>query len=135
MKKILIADDSYGWREFHITNLKEIFLELEIDDYKLDIANSAKEGYEFIMQNNNSPYDLVITDLQMEEDFSPKYAGEWLIEQIKTFNKYFNTKIIICSGCYNIKQIAESYSADYIPKRVAVANINNYKDKIIEYMS
>ena len=106
MKKILIADDSYGWREFHITNLKEIFLELEIDDYKLDIANSAKEGYEFIMQNNNSPYDLVITDLQMEEDFSPKYAGEWLI-----------------------------YSADYIPKRVAVANINNYKDKIIEYMS
>ena len=36
----------------------------------------------------NAPYeriDIIITDLQMENDFEPKYAGEWFIEQIKTF--------------------------------------------------
>ena len=86
------------------------------------------------MQNHDNPYDLIITDLQMEEDFAPKYAGEWLCEQIKTFNKYFNTKIIICSGCYNIRQIAENCGTDYIPKRTAVTNINDYKSKIIDYL-
>ena len=82
-------------------------------------------------KNHDSPYDLIISDLQMEEDFEPKYAGEWFIEQVRTFSKYFNTKIIICSGCYNIKQIAETLHTDYIPKRIAVSDINGYKDSII----
>lgn len=134
MKKILIVDDSPAWRVFHKNNLDEVFIELDSTDYKLDLAASGKEGYDFVMQNHDNPYDIIISDLQMEEDFAPKYAGEWFVEQVKTFNKYFNTKIIVCSGCYNIKQIAESLSTDYIPKRVAVSDINSYKDKIINYL-
>ncbi len=135
MKKILVVDDSPAWRVFHKTNLEEVFIELNDENYNIDIASSGKEGYDFVIQNNNSPYDLIISDLQMEEDFSPKYAGEWFIEQISTFNNYFKTKIIICSGCYNIKHIAQSLNTDYIPKRIAVSDINQYKDLIINLLS
>ena len=136
MKKILIVDDSPAWRVFHKNNIEEALnFESDITDYKIDIALSAREGYDFVMQNHDNPYDLIITDLQMEEDFAPKYAGEWFVEQIKTFNKYFNAKIIISSGCYNIKQIAENFCVDYIPKRSAVADINGYKERIISSLS
>lgn len=137
MKKILAVDDSPAWRAFHKTNIEEIFIELDIkeEDYILDIAENAKQGYDFIMQNNESPYDIIITDLQMESDFEPKLAGEWLAEQVKTFDKYFNTKIILCSGMYNIKHIAERLNIDAIPKRLAVSDINQYKDLIINYLN
>jgi CheY-like chemotaxis protein len=133
MKKILVVDDSPAWHGFHKKFLEEVFIELETaeEDYKLDFAVSGKDGYNYIMQNNDSPYDLIISDLQMEEDYSPKYAGEWFVEQVKTFSNYFNTKIVICSGCYNIKHIAQELSVFYIPKRVAVNDVNEYKDLVI----
>ena len=132
MIKVLIVDDSYSWREFHKNSLDEIFIELPEDDYQIDLAENARDGYSAIIQNCSFPYELVITDLQMEEDFTPKYAGEWLIEQIKTFKSYTKTSIIISSGCYNIKQIAENLGTNYIPKRVAVTDLNQYKEKIIK---
>lgn len=132
MIKVLIVDDSYSWREFHKNALDEIFIELSEDDYQIDLAENAKDGYTAVMQNNSSPYNLIISDLQMEEDFAPKYAGEWFVEQIKTFKSHMNTRIIISSGCYNIKQIAENLETYYIPKRVAVTDLNQYKEKIID---
>ena len=47
----------------------------------------------------------------MENDFEPKYAGEWFVEQIKTFKAYINTKIVIISAAYNIAHIAEATGA------------------------
>lgn len=134
MIKILIVDDSLSWRNFHKNALGEIFIEINCDDYIIDTASCAKEGYDLIMQNNDIPYNLIISDLQMEEDFQPKYAGEWFVEQIKTFKSYSSANVIISSGCYNIKQTAENLSADYIPKRIAVTDINAYKSKIISYL-
>ena len=130
MKKILAVDDSPSWIGFHINYIEELFIEFKSEEYILDTAFSAKEGYDYIMQNNDNPYDLIITDMQMEEDYVPKYAGEWFIEQVKTFKNYVNTKIVICSGTYNIKQIAENYSVEYILKSLAVTDINYYKDTI-----
>ena len=80
MKRVLAVDDSPAWRAFHKRNIEEIFIELEIaeEDYKLDIAESARQGYDLVMQNNDTPYDVIITDLQMESDFEPLLAGEWL---------------------------------------------------------
>lgn len=137
MKRVLAVDDSPAWRAFHKRNIEEIFIELGIaeEDYKLDIAESARQGYDLVMQNNDTPYDVIITDLQMESDFEPLLAGEWLTEQIKTFDKYFNAKIILCSGMYNIKHVAQNHSVDYIPKRVAVADINEYKDLVLGYLN
>ena len=84
------------------------------------------------MENNDKPFDIIISDLQMENDFEPKYAGEWFVEQVKTFKSYINTRVIISSGCYNIRQIAENLNTNYIPKRVAVTDINQYKETVIK---
>ena len=130
--QVLIVDDSYSWQEFHKNAIEEIFIELNITDYKIDIANWAREGYDFVMQNNLTPYNLIITDLQMEDDFSPQYAGEWLVSQIKTFKSHINSMVVISSGAYNIKQIAENLEVSYIPKRIAVTDINKYKSEIIK---
>jgi YesN/AraC family two-component response regulator len=132
--KILIVDDSTSWREFHKNAIEEIFIELDIEEYEIELASSARQGYDCLMFNNENPYNLIITDLQMEEDFEPKYAGEWFVEQIQTFKNYINTKIVISSGCYNIKQIAESLGTNFIPKRVAVSDINKYKSDIIQLL-
>lgn len=129
--KVLIVDDSYSWQEFHKNALEEIFIELNITNFKIDTASWAREGYDFIMQNEKSPYDLIISDLQMENDFSPQYAGEWLVSKIPTFKSYLNTQVVISSGAYNIKQIAENLGVHYIPKRIAVSDINQYKEEII----
>ena len=132
--KILIVDDSTSWREFHKNAIEEIFIELDIEEYEIELANSARQGYDCLMFNNENPYNLIITDLQMEEDFDPKYAGEWFVEQIQTFKNYISTKIVISSGCYNIKQIAESLGTNFIPKRVAVSDINKYNSDIIQLL-
>ena len=104
--KILIVDDIKGWREHHASILKELFLNPEII-----FAESAKEAYNKLLENINEPFEIIITDMQMESDFEPKYAGEWLIEQIKTFKHYYKTKIIIISASYNINFIAEKHKS------------------------
>ena len=55
------------------------------------------------------------------------------LNYLKKLNKDGH-KIIISSGCNNIKQIAENLSVDYIPKRVAVTDINLYKAKLLPYL-
>lgn len=51
----------------------------------------------------------------------PKFAGEWLIEQIQNFGDYYkNTQIVIVSAAPNIKAIAERYGVWYLPKRLRV---------------
>ena len=112
--KFLIVDDVKGWRDYHSLILKNIFSDIEIDT-----AESAQEAYNLILENNLTPYDLIITDMQMESDFEPLYAGEWLIEHIKTFKKYLNAKIIIISATYNLCQIAEKHGCYYVRKSTA----------------
>lgn len=131
--KILITDDSLAWRNFHKNIIEEVLFEIE-EKGVIDLAISARDGYESVKTNINTPYDLIISDLQMEDDFEPKYAGEWFIEQIKTLKSYRNTKIIISSGCRNIKHTAEILSVDYIPKSEAVSDINAYKTKLMRYL-
>ena len=127
--KILIVDDSLSWRNFHKSTLEEIFSDKSIS-IKIELASSGNEGYRLAEENLNTPYDLIISDLQMEEDFYPKYAGEWFIEQLKGIDAYKDTKIIISSDCADIKHIAQGLSVDYIPKRRAVSDINCYKLKL-----
>ena len=78
--KILIVDDVKGWRDYHSSIVKGIFSEAEIVT-----AESAREGYDRLLEYNDTPFDIILTDMQMEIDFEPKYAGEWFVEQIKTF--------------------------------------------------
>ena len=110
--KILITDDSTKWLLYHKSAVEEIFK----DEVIIDLAHSAKEGVEKITLSIDEPYDIIMTDMQMEPDFIPLYAGEWFIRQIKFFNEYKNTKIIAVSAASNIRQIAENYNVLYLPK-------------------
>ena len=127
MKKILIVDDIKGWRDYHSAVMNEIFA----GDCEIITADSAREGYDKIMENNSSPFDIIITDLQMESDFEPKYAGEWLVEQIKTFKNYYKTKIVIISATYNINIIADNLGVDYIRKSTARSFPDSYKEIVV----
>lgn len=112
--RILIVDDIKSWRDYHASVIKGKYSDAEID-----FAESAREGYEKIFQNNLSPYDVILTDLQMESDFEPLYAGEWFVERIQEMKNYYKTKIVIISATYNIKMIADKYNVDCIPKSTA----------------
>ena len=115
MKRILIVDDVPGWVRFHEQNIRH----LNIPNIEIDSANSAREALSKLEVSIDNPYDVIFTDLQMESDFLPKYAGEWLIEQIKTFKEYNSTKIVIISASPNIRIIAERNQVLYLSKTIA----------------
>lgn len=115
MKRILLVDDTPGWVRFHRNNIEY----LNLPDIELDEAYSAKEALSKIETAIDNPYKVIFTDLQMESDFLPYLAGEWLIKQIKTYDKYYkDTRIIIVSASPNIELIAKRNEVLYIPKTV-----------------
>lgn len=129
MKRILIVDDVPGWVRFHEQNIRN----LNIPNIEIDTANSAREALSKLEVSIDNPYDVIFTDLQMESDFLPKYAGEWLIEQIKTFKEYNSTKIVIISASPNIRIIAERNQVLYLSKTIARnADSESYR-AFIEY--
>lgn len=115
MKRILIVDDVPGWVRFHEQNIHH----LNIPNIEIDTAISAREALSKLEVSIDNPYDVIFTDLQMESDFLPKYAGEWLIEQIKTYKEYNSTKIVIISASPNIRIIAERNQVLYLSKTIA----------------
>ncbi|MBQ8458922.1 response regulator [bacterium] len=112
MKKILIVDDVPGWVRFHKTNIEY----LNIENFEIDTANSALEALSKIESSIDNPYTVIFTDLQMESNFLPKSAGEWLIEQIKTYKYYDKSKIVIISASPYIERIAKHYGVSFISK-------------------
>ena len=127
MKKVLIVDDVRGWREQHLLILEELLGSEAI----FDLASSAREAYDYVYNNINEPYDLILTDLQMEEDFSPKYAGEWFVEQVKLLKQYNATRIVIISATYNIGLIAEGLGVRYLSKSTASKFPQSYLDIVM----
>lgn len=122
MKRVLIVDDIKGWRDFNSNVIEELF----DNDVEIETAECAKEAYDILLQEK--PFDIILTDLQMEEDFSPKFAGEWLVEQIKTFIRYINTKIVIISASYNARIVADNLGVQCIPKPTALKSLSVYKE-------
>lgn len=122
MKNILIVDDVKGWRDFNTNVMFELFGQ----DINIDTAESATKAYDYLLQNK--PYDIILTDLQMEENYAPKYAGEWLVEQIKTFNIYSNTKIVMISAAYNVRHITDNLGIECIPKSTALKCFSAYEE-------
>ncbi len=122
MKKVLVVDDVKGWLNFHKTNIEYT----GIADILIDCAESALSALDKIELSIDEPYDVIITDMQMESNFLPKLAGEWLIEQIQTFKQYSNTRIVIVSDSPSIALIAKKYNVEYVSKHV----IRNLDSKI-----
>lgn len=128
LTKVLIVDDSRGWIDFHKAALYRLFGE----DIELVTAESASDGYDKLLFHTKEPFDLIISDLQMESDFAPLCAGEWFVKQIQNFPEYKNSKIVIISGMYNIEMTAELLGVDYISKRTLISGILPFKLKLEE---
>lgn len=118
MNRILIVDDTKSWLMFH----KETLTQLYGDYFQICTADSATEAMDIIRHNQDNPFNIVITDLQMESDYEPKLAGEWLVEQIKAIKEYSRTHIIMVSAMYNIEFIAKKYNVECISKNILVRN-------------
>ena len=117
-KKILIVDDTRAWLFFH----KEVIRQLYGNTFNVTYALSAAEALNLVRKNIDEPYDIIITDLQMESTYEPKLAGEWLVENIKNINEYSACKIIIVSAMYNIEHIAKNMQVECIPKQLLIRN-------------
>ncbi len=122
-KKILIVDDSRGWLDYHQAALNEIYGA----EFAVVTANSARSGYDTVYNNLKEPFDLIISDLQMELDFEPKHAGEWFIEQVQKLKECRNTKIIIISASYDIRSIATNLGVNCLSKAIAARDLTSYK--------
>ena len=131
MIKILIVDDMSQWRNYHKNALNFILNEVE---FELAIAESATGAYKNILENIENPYNLIITDLQMEEDYEPLYAGEWLIKNVQDLRVYCNIPKIIVSAAPNIKLIAEQYNVEYIRKPSLIHTPLSYELKVKELL-
>lgn len=121
-KRILIVEDSLEWQKVHIT-LLHAYSRIPLN---IEIASSAREGLNFIEQTKNNPYDLILTDLQMETDFHPEFAGEWFIKQVKQVEEYKSVPIVIISATYNIDFIASKLGVESLSKRSLINNSNSY---------
>ena len=112
--RVLIVDDVIGWVRFHKNNLEY----LNIPNLEIDTANSALQALSKVEVSIANPYDVIFTDMQMESNFLPKLAGEWLIEQIQMMKEYKNTKIVIISASPSINLIAQKYGVEYVSKYI-----------------
>ncbi len=117
-KKILIVDDTKAWLLFH----EELINHLYGETFEITTAGSASEAMKIIKQNINEPFSLIITDLQMETDYEPKLAGEWLVEQVQKISAYSSSKIIVVSAMYSIENIAKRLNVECISKTMLIRN-------------
>ena len=118
MNKILIVDDSASWIVFHEHLIRELYGKF----FDISVANSAMSAIEIIRKSEKIPFDLIITDLQMEDAFDGMFAGEWLVEQIKLLKYCSRTKIIMISAVYNIEMIAKRQNVECISKNMLISN-------------
>ncbi len=129
-KRILIAEDSSEWQRFHAEQLRS-YNKLNLE---FDIASSARDALELAQQNINNPYDLILSDLQMETEFLPEFAGEWFVKNLKNIKEYENTPVVLISATYNIAFIASSLGVDYLSKRSIVSSPLSYFFMLDEHL-
>lgn len=122
VKRILIAEDSKEWQRFHKTLLDNY----DKAQVEYTIASCAKEALDIAKNSIDKPFDLVLSDLQMEADYLPEFAGEWFIKNLKHINEYFNVPIVVVSAAYNIAFVASNLGTDYLSKRSLVSNPDAY---------
>ncbi len=117
-KKILIVDDTKSWLLFHTEIIRNLYGNL----FEITTANSAKEALDIIKHNIENPFMLIMTDLQMEQDYEPELAGEWLVKKTREIKEYASTKLVIVSAMYNIEHIAKNLEVECLSKTMLINN-------------
>jgi len=115
-KKIIIADDSEGFRRLLVGIVQKISKDIEIDE--------VSDGTDLIQKVKENDYDAVITDNTMI-----KMDGLAAIERIRLFNK--ELPIYMVSGDFLIeKRALEKGATGFIDK----FNIEKLQDKLSDVM-
>lgn len=131
MQKILIVDDSTEWLKFHLQTIRDAF---GADFFGIKTSLNARDAFAKAVENPENPYDLIITDLEMERMFDEDYAGCWLVRNLSCRESLLTTKIIIISSAHNISDIASGFKVDFIPKGDLIHNPLLLKYKIQELL-
>ena len=122
-KRVLIVDDTLSWVKFNQNLIDSFFPRM----FEVTAVQSAWDARMMLIDNLEMPFDLILTDLQMDNFGDDTIAGEWLVEQVQALKEYSNVKIIIISGMSNIQYIAEKHNVAYISKPRLVSNNNALK--------
>ena len=118
MLKILIVDDIQNWRLNHFRLVRELF-GVRAQTF---FASSATEAYNTILEHQDAPFDIIVSDLQMEEDYEPEHAGEWFVRETKLLKQYQNTCIVLISASSDIEFVAQKLDVDFIAKPTLIYN-------------
>lgn len=127
--RFLIVDDSFDWVKFHYKNIQNTMPEAEID-----IATSGFEALNKVLVKEANYYDVILSDMQMEDTDDGDYAGVWLIKRLLESKKCSSAKIIIISAVYNIKEVAKNLNTDYISKSSLIASPTVFEYKLKELL-
>ena len=127
--KILAVDDSFECIKFHRKLFNYLFADT---DFELDFEMSARAGYNKVLGSADEPYNLIISDLEMENMEDEVYAGIWFVRNILQREECRDSRIIIVSGSYDIDRIAEGLGVYYIPKNELFKNPLLMKYKLEE---
>ncbi len=127
--RILIVDDICDWLNHHAGLIKTFY---GLDTLEIVCASSAQSALEKIMASEQ-PFDLLLTDLEMESIANENYAGAWLVKNMKVHQDKVKN-ILIISGSYDIKEVADSLNVDFIPKDLLMNNPLLLKYKLDELL-
>ena len=117
-RRILIVDDTKAWLMFH----RELIVQLYGNTFEITTASSASEALSIVRHNISNPFCLIISDLQMEMDYEPLLAGEWLVENVQKISSYSRTNIVLISSMSNIEFIAQKYGVECVSKSLLIYN-------------
>lgn len=118
--RLLIADDEFWIRE----NLKNLIADL----YDLEILPMASDGEEAIQIMEQTPADIIITDINM-----PYLSGVDLMKRIS--KQWPKALIVVLSGYSDFGYVHEalvSGAIDYLLKPVNLGQLNNILEKAID---
>ncbi|MEI8376980.1 MAG: response regulator [bacterium] len=127
--RFLVVDDGYDWVKFHSQNIKNAMPHAQID-----IAMSGFDALNMAFKQDENYYDIILSDMQMEDVEDESYAGIWLIKRLLASGKCKNTKIIIISAVYNIKEVAKNLNVNYISKSLLISHPIAFEHKLKELL-
>lgn len=127
--RFLVVDDGYDWIKFHSQNIKNTMPHAQIDT-----AMSGFDGLNMVLKQDENYYDIILSDMQMEEVSDESYAGIWLVKRLLASGKCKNTTIIIISAVYNIKEVAKNLNVNYISKSSIISSPSSFEYKLKELL-
>ena len=127
--RFLIVADGYDWVKFHSNNISKAMPHAQID-----VAMSGLEALNMVSKQDKNYYDIILSDMQMEEVEDELYAGIWLIKRLLASGKCKNTKIIIISAVYNIKEVARNLNVNYMSKSSLISSSQSFEYKLKELL-